>query len=112
MQARKILTGLMLCIAVAFPQYALAALYCSALPDGTIRVDDCIYSSYAECKRAIGNSGDCIVDVPPAAEEAPYCVVTWGTECKWHDYESCHEYAVKNIGFCYLRESETAQKPE
>ena len=38
----------------------------------------------------------------PAAGAAPYCIVTWGIECKYYDYDTCHKTAEEKVGFCYL----------
>lgn len=105
MQTDKILTGLLLCVAIGLPQYTLAASFCATSPEGKIRVDDCKYGSYDECKRATGSKGDCIANDEeklPASKVAPYCIVTWSTECKYYDYETCTQTAQKQIGFCYL----------
>lgn len=65
-------------------------------------MDECTYSSYDECKRATG--AGCVADPTgaPTAEMGPYCIVTWGTDCKYYDYETCSKTAEKNKGFCYL----------
>ena len=106
MQTDKILPGLLLCIAIALPQYTLAASFCTTTPEGKIRVDDCNYGSYDECRRAAGNQGDCIADDQgeklPSSQVAPYCIVTWSTECKYFDYETCVQTAENQKGFCYL----------
>ena len=99
---KKNLAALLLCVAIAFPQYAFAALFCATTPEGTVRLDECKYASYDECKRAAGT--DCVADtaeVPPAVEMGPYCIVTWGVECTYHDYETCRKTAEKKVGFCY-----------
>jgi hypothetical protein len=105
MQTNRILAGLLLCVAIWYPQYVLAASFCTTSPEGKIRVDDCKYGSYDECKRAIGSMGDCVSNqeekfVP--AKVAPYCVVVWSTECKYYDYETCNQAAKTQMGFCYL----------
>jgi len=105
MQINRNLTGLLLCVAIWHPQYTLAASFCATTPDGMIRVDDCNYGSYNECKRAIGSSGDCVSNKEEelsASKVAPYCMVTWGTECKYFDYETCAQAAQDLKGFCYL----------
>jgi len=101
-RAKKNLVGLLLCVAVALPQYAFAALFCATTPEGKVRLDECKYASYDECKRV--EKTDCVADASEAlpASAAPYCIVTWGTECKYYDYETCHKTAEKNKGFCYL----------
>ena len=105
MQTNKLLAGLLLCVAIALPQYTLAASFCATTPEGKIRVDDCNYGSYAECKRANVNQGDCVADdldgKLPASGVAPYCIVTWSTECKYFDYETCTKTAQIQKGFCY-----------
>ncbi len=104
MRTNKILTGLLLYFAICHPQYVLGASFCTTSPEGKIRVDDCKYDSYDECKRVIGSSGDCVSDqgeklVP--AGVAPYCVVVWATECKYYNYASCSQAAKTQMGFCY-----------
>ncbi|MFZ2540945.1 MAG: hypothetical protein WAW75_04125 [Gallionella sp.] len=105
MQTGKIITSLLLCVAIWHTQYVFAASFCTTSPEGKIRVDDCNYGSYAECKRAIGSSGDCVTNqeekIAPS-KVAPYCVVMWSTECKYYDYEACNQAAKKQMGFCYL----------
>ena len=105
MQTDRILNRLLLCVAIMFPQYTLAASFCTTSQEGKIRVDDCNYSSYDECKRAIGSQGDCVADDRdeklPASKVAPYCIVTWSTECKYFDYETCVQTAESKKGFCY-----------
>ena len=105
MQTNKILTGLMLCVAIWHPQDVLAASFCTTSPEGKIHVDDCKYDSYDECKRVIGSLGDCVTNqgekLAPA-KVAPYCVVVWATECKYYDYETCNLAAKTQMGFCYL----------
>ena len=104
MQTGKFLTGLVLCAFITLPQYTPAASFCATSPEGNIRVDDCKYNSYDECKRAVGTRGDCVAnheENPPASTVAPYCVVTWGTECKYYDYETCARTAKQQVGFCY-----------
>lgn len=104
MQTDKTFTGLLLCVLIALPQYTPAASFCATSPEGKILVDDCSYDSYDECKRAIGSRGDCIANHEvelPASEVAPYCIVTWSTECKYYDYETCVQTAKSQIGFCY-----------
>ena len=105
MQTDKIFTGLLLSALLTLPQYTPAASFCATLPDGKIRVDDCSYDSYDECKRATGSRGDCIANHEEGlqvSKAAPYCVVTWSTECKYYDYESCVQAAKSQVGFCYL----------
>jgi len=105
MQTNKILTGLLLCGSIAFSQYTSAASFCATSPEGKIRVDDCKYGSYDECKRAIGSLGDCVSNQEEQlapAKVAPYCIVTWSTECKYYDYETCNQAAKAQMGFCYL----------
>ena len=102
-RAKKNLVGLLLCIAIALPQYALAALFCATTPEGKVRLDECKYASYDECKRAAGT--DCVADsaeAHPTSGIAPYCIVTWSVDCKYYDYETCSKTAEKNKGFCYL----------
>lgn len=100
MKAKKDRVGLLLCIAIGFLQPAFADTFCSVSPDGKIHADDCAYTSYDACKQAVKSKWDCVVDRKDSTD-APYCVVTWSTKCVHHDYESCREYAEKNIGFCY-----------
>ncbi len=100
MKVEKILAGLLLCIAVALPQYAFADTFCTKSPDGKIHTDDCAYTSYEACKKAAGSKWDCVLDRKDTSD-APYCVVTWSTTCIHYDYESCRAYADKNAGFCY-----------
>ena len=105
MRTNKILTSLLLCVAFSQTQYTLAASFCATTPDGKIRVDECKYGSYDECKRAIGSSGDCVSNQEEQlapAKVAPYCVVMWSTECKYYDYETCNQAAKTQMGFCYL----------
>ncbi len=105
MIAKKNLAGLLLCAVIGLPQYAFAAAFCATTPEGKVRMDECRYASYDECKRAAGSQVDCVIDpaeAPPASGVAPYCIVTWGTECKYYDYETCNKTAEKKVGFCYL----------
>ncbi len=105
MRTHKILAGLWLCVAIWQPQCALAASYCATSQDGKILMNECGYESYEACKRVVGNSGDCIInqgEQPAPAKVAPYCVVTWATECKYYDYETCNQAAKTQMGFCYL----------
>ena len=105
MQTNKVLTSLLLCVAIWLPQVALAASFCATSPEGKIRVDDCKYDSYDACKRAVGSAGDCVTNQAEklaTSKVAPYCMVTWFTECKYYDYEACSQAAKKQIGFCYL----------
>ena len=100
-RAKENLAGLLLCVAIALPQCAFAALFCTTTPEGKVRLDECKYASYDECKRAAGT--DCVADASDAlASAAPYCIVTWSVECKYYDYETCSKTAEKNKGFCYL----------
>lgn len=100
MQANKILARLLLGIAISLPQYVLADTFCSKSPDGLIHTDDCSYTSYEACKKAVKKKWDCVLDRKDTTD-MPYCVVTWSTSCTYYDYKSCHEYAEKHIGFCY-----------
>lgn len=96
---------MLLCVAIGLPQYAFAAAFCATTPEGKVRMDECKYASYDECKRAAGSQTDCVADptgVPPASGVAPYCIVTWGIECKYYDFETCNQTAEKKVGFCYL----------
>lgn len=106
MQTDEIFAGLLLNAAIAFPQYTPAASFCTTTPEGKIRVDDCNYSSYDECRRATGNRSDCVAnfqeEILPASRVAPYCIVTWSTECKYYDYETCVQAAKSQVGFCYV----------
>lgn len=104
MQTNKLLTKLLLCVAIGLPQYASAALYCPVTPDGKIRIDDCSYMSNEECKSATGTQGDCVADQLPPSDKAPYCVVTLRYEVcdTYFDYESCNEAAQKELGNCAL----------
>lgn len=102
MQARKILTSLMLCIAIGLPQYAFAGRFCPVTDSGAIRVDSCIYSSNEECKRATKSTRDCMADLPDPSDKAPYCLVLgWLEVCdKYFDMESCEKDAEKKAGQC------------
>ncbi len=105
MKIKKNLAYLLLYVAFGHPQYAFAALFCATTSDGKVVMDKCKYASYDECKNAPGNHGDCVADVGgslSSTEVAPYCIVTWGIECKYYDYETCNKTAEKNLGFCYL----------
>jgi len=105
MQTNKILVLLLLCAAITLSQYTLAASFCATTPEGKIRVDDCNYSTYDECKHANVNQGDCVADdlddKLAASTVAPYCIVTWSTECKYFDYDKCTQTAASQKGFCY-----------
>jgi len=102
MQARKILTSLMLCIVVGLPQYAFAGRYCPVTDSGAIRIDQCIYSSNEECKQASTNNKDCVADIQDQSDKAPYCLVLgWLEICdKYFDIESCQNDAAKKAGQC------------
>ena len=105
MNANKNLACLLLCVAIGLPQYAFAGAFCSTTPEGKVRLDECRYASYDECKLAVGNQANCMADpaeLPPASGVAPYCIVTWSVECKYYDYETCNQTAQKKVGFCYL----------
>jgi len=95
----------MLWVAIALPQYTPAASFCTTSPEGKIRLDDCKYGTYDECEHANRSQGDCIENPEEklsASGAAPYCVVTWGTECKYYDYGTCAKTAKAQMGFCYL----------
>lgn len=100
MRDKKNLVGLLLGVAIVLPQYALAAVFCATTPEGKIRLDECKYASYDACKHAAGT--DCVADQSGAPDTAPYCIVTWSIECKYHDYETCNKTAEKKMGLCYL----------
>lgn len=102
MQAKKIFTGLLLCVAIGLPQYASAGRYCPVTDSGQIRIDECKYSSNDECKRATGTKGDCMADQFDPSDKAPYCLVLgWLEICdKYHDSESCNQAAEKQAGNC------------
>ncbi|TAN84868.1 MAG: hypothetical protein EPN14_01625 [Gallionella sp.] len=104
MRAKKIVTNLLLCVAIGLPQYASAALFCPVTPDGKIHIDECKYPSNDECKRATGNQGDCVADQLPPSDKAPYCLVTLRyEECdKYFDYESCSQAAQKELANCTI----------
>ena len=102
MRVYKILTGLLLFVAIMLPQYALADTFCTASGDGRIHADDCGYTSYDKCKQAAGSQGKCVVDQKDPTTEGPYCVVTRLIDCKYYYYESCNQAAEKYMGFCYL----------
>lgn len=96
---------MLLCVAIGLPQYVFAAAFCTTTPEGKVRMDECKYASYDECKRVAGNQVDCVADpagISSASEVAPYCIVTWGIECKYHNYDTCNKTAEKKMGFCYL----------
>lgn len=102
MQARNILTSLMLCIAIGLPQYAFAGRYCPVTDSGAIRIDECKYSSNEECKQASKSKRDCVADLPEPSDKAPYCLVLgWLEICdKYYDEESCNHAAEKKAGQC------------
>ena len=102
MQTKKIITNLLLCVAIGLPQYTSAALYCPVTDDGKIRIDECKYSSNDACKQATGTQGDCVADQLPPSDKAPYCLVTLRyEECdKYFDYESCNQAALKESANC------------
>lgn len=103
MQTDKIITSLLLCIAITLPQYTQAVSFCTKTPEGMIRVDDCNYDSYEKCKLANGQ-GDCVAsdeEVLPESKVAPYCIVTWNTSCKYFDYKACTQTAEELRGYCY-----------
>ncbi len=100
MKVERNLVGLLLCAVIVLPQYAVADTFCSKSPDGKIHTDDCSYTSYESCKKAVQSKWDCVIDRKDTTD-VPYCVVTWGTTCIHYDYESCRAYAEKNVGFCY-----------
>lgn len=105
MQTSNTLANLLLCSTIVFSQYTLASSFCTTSAEGKIRVDDCNYTTYDECKRAAVNQGDCVVneeDKPSSSGVAPYCIVTWSTECRYFDYKSCTQAAQEKKGFCYL----------
>ena len=104
MRTNKILTNLLLCVAIWQPQYVLAASFCATSPEGKILLNECKYDSYDACKLVAGSSGDCVTNqgeqLAPA-KVAPYCVVVWATDCKYYDYETCNKAAKTQMGFCY-----------
>ncbi len=102
MQARKILTSLMLCVAIGLPQYASAGRYCPVTESGAIRIDQCIYPTNEECKKANRSKKDCVNDLPEPSDKAPYCLVLgWLEVCdKYFDMESCEKDAEKKAGQC------------
>lgn len=102
MQAKKILSSLMLCIAIGLPQYASAGRYCPVTESGAIRIDECKYSSNEECKKASKSQKDCVADLVDPSDKAPYCLVLgWLEICdKYFDMESCEKDAAKKAGQC------------
>lgn len=104
MRVIKILTSLMLCIAIGLPQYALAATFCPVTDDGKIRIDECKYSSNEACKRASGTTANCVADQLAPSDKAPYCLVMGLFEVcdKYFDIESCQQAAEKQVGGCIL----------
>lgn len=102
MQARRIITALMLCAAIGFPQYAAAGRYCPVTDSGKIRIDECIYSSNEACKQASQNNKDCVADTLNSSDKAPFCLVLgWMEICdKYYDIESCNKAADKQAGQC------------
>lgn len=106
MQARKIITSLMLCIAIMLPHYASAGRYCPVTDDGKIRIDQCKYNTNEECKRASKSKRDCIIDLPDPSDKAPYCLIYgWREVCdKYFDEESCRNAAKEYIGQCIPNE--------
>lgn len=113
MRTNKIIVSLLLYATIAFPQYTPAASFCTTSPEGKVHMDDCSYGTYDECKRAIGSQGDCIADSEeqlPSSGVAPYCIVTWSTECKYYNYDACAKAAKAQMGFCYLNPA--YKKPE
>ena len=104
MQARKIFTALMLCVAVGLPQYASAGRFCPVTDSGAIRIDECKYSTNEECKQASENKKDCVADQPPPSTKAPYCLIMGAFEVcdKYQDYESCELEAQRRLGSCIV----------
>ena len=102
MQARRIFTSLLLCVAIGLPQYASAGRYCPVTDDGKIRIDQCIYSTNEACKQASENKKDCVADQFDSSDKAPYCLVLgWLEICdKYFDYEPCEQAAQKQAGNC------------
>ncbi len=104
MQARNILSALMLCVAFTLPQYASAGRYCPVTDSGAIRIDECIYSSNEECRQASESKKDCVADMTDPSDKAPYCLVLgWMEICdKYFDIESCGKDAEKRAGQCIV----------
>lgn len=102
MQARNILTALMLCASIALPQYAYAARYCPVTESGAIRIDECKYSTNEACKQATKSQKDCVADMLDSSDKAPYCLVLgWMEICdKYFEYEPCEQEAQKKAGHC------------
>jgi len=104
MQARKIFTALMLCVAIGLPQYASAGRYCPVTESGAIRIDECKYSSNEECKQASESKKDCVADQPDPSTKAPYCLIMGAFEVcdKYQSYESCEVEAKRRLGNCVI----------
>lgn len=106
MQVRNMIIRLMLCVACGLPYPVFADSYCPVTDDGKIWIDQCIYSSNAECKKASGTKGDCVPDQLSSSNKAPYCLILgsiMGSSeiCdKYQDYESCEQDAKKQAGNC------------
>lgn len=102
MQARMIITSLMLCAAIVFPSHASAGRYCPVTDDGKIRIDECKYASNEECMRANKSKRDCAADLLEPSDKAPYCLVMgWMEICdKYFDMESCSKAADEKVGQC------------
>jgi hypothetical protein len=104
MLPNKTLVSLLLCAAIALSQHSSAVSFCTTTAEGKLRIDDCKYSSYSECKLASNNQVDCMENLDgdlPGSKVAPFCVVTWSTECTYLDYATCTKEAQTLKGFCY-----------
>ena len=104
MQANKIFTGLLFCVAIGFSHYASAGRFCPVTDSGAIRIDECKYSTNEECKQASENKKDCVADQPPSSTKAPYCLIMGAFEVcdKYQDYESCEVEANRRLGNCII----------
>lgn len=104
MQVTKIFISLLLCAAIALPQYASAASFCPVTADGKIRIDQCTYNTNEACKKASKSKRDCVADQPPTSTKAPYCLIMGAFEVcdKYQDLESCAEEAKKQLGICIV----------
>jgi len=91
--------------ALGFSPALLAAPFCAVFSFGK----QCYYYNLADCQRAAGSQGACIVndaETRPLAGGAKFCVVnSWGTQCHYFDADSCRRAAASSGGACVVNDN-------
>jgi len=93
---------LALLLALGVAPTVMAAPFCAVFSFGK----QCYYYSLAQCQRAAGSQGACIInedEVKPPSGSARFCVVnSWGTQCHYYDANSCRQAASSSGGACVV----------